>query len=586
MATGDGDALNFEWEAEVVDSISEAISEVAEIYQLSGRIKAALPDELGDHVKAFIRALDYDRRRRSSRGQAVDDMYGPMFTTTDGYAYPELLSAVTPDTIKAWADAVHLFEGHDVVVGRLCDLLWSLKAKQPRPDRYARAAQAAFRRLWGSSQLASVHRSDALIRALELASELGEEALVADTVVEVVAAIRETLADEEWAPGVAVPMLEALAGLPESARPAEVGELIRDARGRYADDPFINESLMLLEMQRAGADLSERKRIALETVDMWRDQAEARGGLVGQSHLERALELARNEGLVDAANELRLLLQRRRSTDELGMQKVSSDITIPADAIDGFVRGFVETSGPAETLARLAVHCPIVDLDSDIQAVREQMQQFPLQHLFSTVVTNSDGIPIAHITSDEQKFAHALNRHHSMAVTLWGSFLGLILQRLQEDGRLSVAELQEHVLGEFIDESTAEGIGKAYAHLLAGDFEAALHFLLVRIERVVREIARSLGMSVFREPSLDGKSMGAYKGLGELLSLLERRVPENQRRYFAVMLTERTGLNLRNRSAHGLMQAVSLEEAVLALHVLIVVSRWSTIPPEGEAPAE
>jgi hypothetical protein len=81
--------------------------------------------------------------------------------------------------------------------------------------------------------------------------------------------------------------------------------------------------------------------------------------------------------------------------------------------------------------------------------------------------------------------------------------------------------------------------------------------------------------------------MGAYKGLGELLSLLEGRVPEHQRRYFAVLLTERTGMNLRNRSAHGLMEAVSREEAALALHVLLAISLWSAGAPgpsEGKEP--
>ena len=89
---------------------------------------------------------------------------------------------------------------------------------------------------------------------------------------------------------------------------------------------------------------------------------------------------------------------------------------------------------------------------------------------------------------------------------------------------------------------------------------------------------------MFREPSLDGKSVGAYKGLGELFRLLEGRVPEHYRRYFAVLLTERTGLNLRNRSAHGLMEGASREEAALALHVLLVLSRWSTSAPEGGGP--
>jgi hypothetical protein len=73
-----------------------------------------------------------------------------MLTGTDGYAYAEPLSEVTPDTVAAWADAVRIFDTNDVVVARLGDLLWSIKAK-PRPDLRARAAQAAFRRQWATA---------------------------------------------------------------------------------------------------------------------------------------------------------------------------------------------------------------------------------------------------------------------------------------------------------------------------------------------------------------------------------------------------------------------------------------------------
>ena len=165
---GDGEALNFEWDPQVVDAISEALAEIAETYELSSRVKAALPGELADNVKAFIRALDYHQRRPSGRRSSVDDLYGPMFTMTAGDAYPELLSSVAAETVAAWADAVRVFKANDVVVGRLCDLLWSIKAK-PRPDLHGRAAQAAFRR---HGAVRSSRRCIVLMRSSELWSWL------------------------------------------------------------------------------------------------------------------------------------------------------------------------------------------------------------------------------------------------------------------------------------------------------------------------------------------------------------------------------------------------------------------------------
>lgn len=574
-----GDApLKFQWDPQDVAAIETGFSRVAEVYELSSRLKELLTGEPQPHVRALVWALDYHERTPSGGRVTPDDLYGPMITTAS-YAYPEPLSSTTPETLAAWSDATQLFQTNDVVVARLGDLLWILKV-QPRPDRQARAAQAAMRRIWGHRELASVHRSVALIRALQIASELRDSGLVSNTASELVSAVRETLLGEEWAPGVALPMIEALSGLSESAQPDGIEDLIADSRRRYADDPFIVESLLLLEMQRAGGDAEGRQRLALEAIGMWRDQAEKREGLLAVAHLERALELARNEGLADEARELRLLLQQPKSAEDLGMRRVEGEVTIPTDVFEGFVNHFVETAGPDETFIRLALYSPISDVDSDMSVVRDQMQQFPIQHLFSTVVTNNEGVPIAHITTDEQKFDHALNRHHSMAIMFWGSVLGMITERVTTGALLAPSDIRRLVAGEFIDDSLAEGIAQAYQDIQDGDYEAALHRLLVRIERVVRSVARNLGLPVFREPTLDGKWMGVYRGLGDLLNLIEGRVPENQRRYFMVLLTERTGINLRNRSAHGLISTVSREEAALALHVLLVMSQWSVRPPD------
>lgn len=69
--------------------------------------------------------------------------------------------------------------------------------------------------------------------------------------------------------------------------------------------------------------------------------------------------------------------------------------------------------------------------------------------------------PIVHVITDEQKFDHALNKHHSFAITFWGSMHGLIFARLRTAGRLSAADMHTHLAGEFIDETTAEGVARA-----------------------------------------------------------------------------------------------------------------------------
>ena len=53
--------------------------------------------------------------------------------------------------------------------------------------------------------------------------------------------------------------------------------------------------------------------------------------------------------------------------------------------------------------------------------------------------------------------------------------------------------------------------------------------------------------------------------MGELLGLLQGPLPESTRRYLKVLLSEVTGLNLRNRIGHGLDDEITQREAALLI---------------------
>ena len=180
-------------------AISEALTTIDEIHSMADRVRAATAEPQADHVAAFIRALDY-MLARPGRTTESDELYMPMVTWTNGHAYPERIGSADDATVRAWEDALWLFGTNAMVAARVGDLLWIKRAGE-RPDLYARQAQAAFRNLWDEEGVASVNRSDGLVRALQIASELRDHELVADTTADLVEAARQTMADEDWAPG-------------------------------------------------------------------------------------------------------------------------------------------------------------------------------------------------------------------------------------------------------------------------------------------------------------------------------------------------------------------------------------------------
>lgn len=575
---GDQD-FTFPWPSELVDRISKAAEGPGWTHEISSRIGAVLRDEDPQHVQSLLEALDYMGGRPDSGRTTVDEIFSPIWVRSDGSAYPLPLSSANEQAISVWKDSLRLFTSNDVLTARLHDLLWCTKSK-PRPDLQARSAYRMYRLLWEHQEIDLLYRADALVRTLEISAELKDKRLLKEGISKVQPAIREVLHNDEWIPGVAFRMLEALAGLPAVDQPNNLASLMKETRDRYSADPFIVEAISDLEIQRA-ATPEARREIANETASMWSELARETGGILEISYLERALEIARDNGLSELSSELRVRLQEPRSHEDLGMESVGSEIRLPREEVERIVSLFVDTASPGDTLARLATNCPITDVDADEVAVREQMESFPLQYTFDTVITNEEGMPLAHLNTDDQKLHRALMQRHTWSVSLWGLMLTQIIERIRDT--ISAQEVEDFAGGDFADESVSRALSKAYGAIQTGDFDESLNYSVARIEPVLREVARTIGLAVYREPSRDGRSMGKYKGLGELLAILEGHVPETHRRYMSVLLTERLGLNVRNRWAHGLIRSASPIDCLLVWHVLLIVSRWTLdgTPPKS-----
>ncbi|MFC8190375.1 DUF4209 domain-containing protein [Cellulomonas sp. NPDC057328] len=539
------------------------------MYELTERLRSEFGPEPPSSVRALAQAMDYHPRSADVR----DEPYGPMIELADGRQYPEPLSQVGEPTLAVWQEAADELADVPLVAARLNDLLWVSRAK-PRPDQHARAAVDAYAGLWDSEGQHAVDKAHQLVRALTISQELRDASLAASVVDAMVRALKETLASAEWSPGVALRLATPLGSLPLEVRPQKYGELLDMALTRYADDPFIVQDVVALQLALAGGQTHLRRPLARVAIDAWEKRADEASDFASLNYLERALELATNEGMVSDADRLRSKLEVPRTPDELGMQRVATEVSIPVEEIERFVENVLGGDDVAIWLARLALQCPLDgDLDQVQEIVRSQMAEYPLQHLFSTVVLDSDGMPVAHVVTDDQKFERAVAQHESMGIGLWANFVVEVLARATARGATGEA-VKQFVEASAFDTAGAASMGRAFGHYIAGDYEASLFVLLPRIERAVRRIARSLGLSIYEEPRTDGTRYGNYKGLGELLRILKGRAPEAQRRYMSRILVDRLGLNLRNRGLHGLMEEATAADAALAIHIGLILGTW------------
>lgn len=572
------------WDANVVAGLRAVLLDRLNTHDLADRVRALDLDESAHpEVLALRAALEYMDPKSGRDSRDFDEVFAPMIERVDGTTWPPQLSTVPADWVHEWERAAEVFDDCDVLAARLHDLLWCRRVGG-RPDLHARAAAKRYVGLHNAEAIFSTTRGDWLARALGIAVEIKDAALRDDAVEAIVGSARKALESEEWIPGVSVRMIETLSALPSSQRPSQLDQLIDDAMQRYAGDPFVLDGILRIRLQLAGGDPISRQQVARQLVSNWTAAAKAAGpGLIEVNHLERALEVARTEGLSTEADALRAELQRPRSDEELGMEETGTEVSIRREEFDKYLDWFLQDGDVATSLERFASHDVLPRVEKARDEALAVMQGAPLQHLITQTITNPEGLPVRHLVTHDQKVTGVIAQSQAMALSLWGIFAVDILRRLHSEKGLQAADVAGCFAGSVFTSQDAEAVGRAYIHHASGRHEEAVLLTIPRIEAMLRRAARSIGINIFAEPTLDGKHAGVYRGMGELLRRLKGRAPENHRRYFEALLTDHLALNLRNRYMHGLIEESSATDSALVLHAALVLGTWRVTPPDVPA---
>jgi hypothetical protein len=98
--------------------------------------------------------------------------------------------------------------------------------------------------------------------------------------------------------------------------------------------------------------------------------------------------------------------------------------------------------------------------------------------------------------------------------------------------------------------------------------------VIPRIERVFRELARSIGVPIVREQS--GPKPGGVVTLGALITEIKPAFRnEALHAYYRSVLVDPLGLNLRNRICHGLIDQVLPYDVALLIQIAKQLSATS-----------
>jgi len=514
-----------------------------------------------DPAVAELAALEYMLNIESDSDQYKRwGPFGPIIEMA-GVVRPGPVDMAPEELVARW-EQVAAEVAEPLVQSRFCDLLWV--RKRGRPDEYCRRSIDAYLELVALADVNEYAKHLALGRAIELSRQIGDGARLSKSVAASLTFAQTGL--EAKPPGVGLMAADLLADLPPKVRPsADLMKMLEPILGREdLDIDMTSETLGLLaKLSGVEEDKSQWRR---RQVVAWLDSANKAEGLIRAHRLDRAIALAGNFGFTDLADTARTALQKM-TDDELGLKTISAEVNIPAEKASEYVDQFVGDDSWRDALTRYGARkAPAGDAAQNELAVREHMQRFPFQHLATKRIMNSLNLPIAIVASQEEHFDAALREWESRSIQVWGLFAAPVLDDIKAKyGVPSHAELTEFFKTDLVPEHIAERVARCLELWWSDQPDECAHLLLPRLEAIVRGMARSLGIVIYREPR--GQDRGGVRPLGALITELIGFVDESWRRHLANLLTDELGYNLRNLVLHGLIPRVERVEAALLINV-------------------
>jgi hypothetical protein len=377
----------------------------------------------------------------------------------------------------------------------------------------------------------------------------------------------DALLEQEY-PGPPFIVLRALVRLKPEQRPDGLDALMERVIVRF-DGPGDRAAALAIAVD-ATTDTDKKAALRRRHLDVVVAEARAADGLRKVTFLQRAGDLARRYGFGAEADTLLRELQDLPKED-LGFVSHTEEIEIPHKEIERIIDSVVgsKVGDIVEALQRFgSVEAP-GGSNADIEAVViQQERDHPIANLFGHQIFGSDAsAPQFIANTPESKRRAACGRHRTMTANFYGQVLlgPMLVKAVKNHGRPDHEVLVEHFTTDICEAHRAERVAHALELFWDGDYDSSAHVLVPRLEAVLRDLARALGITVVT-PAAEGTFTGLIT-LGTVLrKLRELEVDVEWFDYLEALLCEPLAKNLRNDIAHGLIPRVGGVDAALLIH--------------------
>ena len=177
-------------------------------------------------------------------------------------------------------------------------------------------------------------------------------------------------------------------------------------------------------------------------------------------------------------------------------------------------------------------------------------QDHPIQWLVSRFTLSSDGRVIGPPEDEVEREDAYLHDFFTQEIQLTLALKVHLIQRLRETGDWSAAALMANL--RLADEELAAACEAGIQAFEAGDAWSACHVLIPQFERGLRKIAVMLSANVRRlvaDRGIQVATLGSILADEAVIHFLDANLTQT----LTAVFTNQRGLNLRNNTAHGLL---------------------------------
>ncbi|MGS2588743.1 DUF7380 domain-containing protein [Streptomyces hebeiensis] len=499
----------------------------------------------------------------------------------EGPSYPRALRDADEDVRALWTSLAASVT-HPMARARCADIVFTLRLAKPH-EAAETAVQAYLELARGSLHLSE--QCDGLLRAWGLVRAVGLSALmprVSSAMLDMV----DAALDRQDDPYVVVHLLDALTApqrrkkgsLPDS----RMDDLLDKALLTYSDTRTVGELASLVRRRAAGDAMRVQHASEVEVKAYLNDADKATEAFVVRAHLNDAASKARQLNLPDLEA---IAVSRLQSAPPVKWKSIPTEFKLPNAFFRDFLRPYRRAESWDDALGLwFNTDAPSGSLKTNEATARNVLNKSVFGRLVTTIVFGSKDLPKRVLAGDDDAFQHELVKVETIGIHLHGFLLADALDLIKfRFGIPSLAEVESRLVEAGAHPIMARTLAKSLLLYWVGEFAAAVHLAVPKVEAAARALLLELNEPMYR--AAVGDAVGVFPGLGALLEpLVENGFDPDWERFLRTFLLN-DGENVRNLTAHGYIDDVNRETAALALRacaLLVLIASEDSVNRDSE----